>query len=157
MAASPGFEVIALLSFESMEAMQAALNAAGAEIVAGIPTFTNVQPVWGPVRAVCRGGPPAPPRSCFMGTRWMGGVLRTPPIRDETAYGWGTRAGCVVGMSWALVFPTHARSAWVNGAPASVYPTDARSTRAMGYPARWDVRHEWGGSEGVLGATTCLL
>ncbi len=42
---APGAELIALLSFDSMESMQAALAAAGAEVVGDIPNFTNVQPV----------------------------------------------------------------------------------------------------------------
>jgi uncharacterized protein (TIGR02118 family) len=42
---APAFELIALLSFESMEAMQGALAASGDEIMADIPKFTNVQPV----------------------------------------------------------------------------------------------------------------
>ncbi len=42
---APGSELIALLSFDSMESMQAALAAAGAEIMGDIPNFTNIQPV----------------------------------------------------------------------------------------------------------------
>jgi uncharacterized protein (TIGR02118 family) len=41
----PAFELIALLSFDSMESVQAALAAAGAEILGDIPNFTNIQPV----------------------------------------------------------------------------------------------------------------
>lgn len=48
----PGFAMIALLSFESVEAMQAALAAAGAEIIGDIPNYTNVQPVIQVNRAV---------------------------------------------------------------------------------------------------------
>ena len=41
---TPGFEVIALLTFTSMEALKAALAAFGSEIIGDISNYTNVQP-----------------------------------------------------------------------------------------------------------------
>jgi uncharacterized protein (TIGR02118 family) len=41
----PAFELIALLTFSSMEAVEAALAAHGDEILADIPKYTNVQPL----------------------------------------------------------------------------------------------------------------
>jgi uncharacterized protein (TIGR02118 family) len=41
----PGFELMAFLTFDSSEAMRAALAAHGDEIIADIVNFTNVQPV----------------------------------------------------------------------------------------------------------------
>ena len=42
---TPTFELIALLTFTSIEHMQSAMAAHGAEIVDDIPNFTNVQPI----------------------------------------------------------------------------------------------------------------
>jgi uncharacterized protein (TIGR02118 family) len=42
---TPGFELIALLTFTSMEALQAALASAGGEIIGDIANYTNVQPL----------------------------------------------------------------------------------------------------------------
>jgi uncharacterized protein (TIGR02118 family) len=42
---TPGFELIALLTFTSMEALQAALASFGNEIIGDIPNYTNVQPL----------------------------------------------------------------------------------------------------------------
>jgi uncharacterized protein (TIGR02118 family) len=39
------YQVIALLSFTSAEALQAALGAHGAEILGDVPRFTDVQPL----------------------------------------------------------------------------------------------------------------
>lgn len=41
----PGFELIGLLSFDSIESMRSALEVHGNEIIADIPNFTNVQPL----------------------------------------------------------------------------------------------------------------
>ena len=41
----PAYEVMALLTFTSAEAMQTALATYGNEIMADIPNFTNVQPL----------------------------------------------------------------------------------------------------------------
>ena len=43
--AAPPYLLIALLSFTSLEAFQAAVAAHGPEIFADIPNFTNLQPV----------------------------------------------------------------------------------------------------------------
>jgi uncharacterized protein (TIGR02118 family) len=42
---TPSFEFLGLLAFESMEAMQAALAAHGAEVIGDVPNFTNVTPI----------------------------------------------------------------------------------------------------------------
>jgi uncharacterized protein (TIGR02118 family) len=42
--AAPEFEIIGELSFPSMEQLQAALTAHGAEIMADIPNYTDAQP-----------------------------------------------------------------------------------------------------------------
>jgi uncharacterized protein (TIGR02118 family) len=42
---TPGFEVIALLTFTSMEALKAALASFGSEIIGDISNYTNVQPL----------------------------------------------------------------------------------------------------------------
>lgn len=42
---SGAFELVGLLHFESREAMEGALAAAGAAVMSDIPYFTNVQPV----------------------------------------------------------------------------------------------------------------
>jgi len=42
---TPGFELIALLTFTSMEALKAALASFGSEIIGDISNYTNVQPL----------------------------------------------------------------------------------------------------------------
>ncbi len=42
---APAFELIALITFSSVEQLTAALSTHGPEVVGDIPNFTNVQPI----------------------------------------------------------------------------------------------------------------